>query len=64
MTPKILGIDISKKDFHVALLTEGGGTKPQKFTNNTAGFESLHQWLKQQGVAELHDCMEATSILA
>lgn len=62
MTPKILGIDISKKDFHVALLKEGGGTKPKKFTNNTAGFESLHSWLKQQGIAELHACMEATSI--
>lgn len=62
MTPKVLGIDISKKDFHVALLKENGGTKPKKFTNNTAGFESLQSWLKQQGVAELHACMEATSI--
>jgi transposase len=62
MTPKILGIDISKRDFHVDLLKEGSGTKPKKFTNNTAGFESLHSWLKQQGVAELHACMEATSI--
>jgi len=63
MTP-VLGIDISKKDFHVSLLKENRATKPKKFTNNTQGFESLHNWLKQQNVVELHACMEATSILA
>jgi transposase len=62
MTSKVLGIDISKKDFHVVLLKESGGTKLEKFTNNTAGFESLYSWLKQLGVEELHACMEATSI--
>jgi transposase len=62
MTSKVLGIDISKKDFHVVLLKESGGTKLKKFTNNTAGFESLHSWLKQLGVEELHACMEVTSI--
>jgi len=61
MTP-VLGIDISKKDFHVSLLKENRATKPKKFTNNTQGFESLHNWLKQQNVVELHACMEATSI--
>ncbi|MEG4345785.1 IS110 family transposase [Microcoleus sp. A003_D6] len=62
MTPTFLGIDISKKDFHVVLLKEERGSKPKKFTNNTAGFESLNQWLKKQGVEKLHACMEATSI--
>ena len=62
MTPTFLGIDISKKDFHVFLLKEERGSKPKKFTNNTEGFESLNQWLKKQGVEELHACMEATSI--
>jgi transposase len=62
MTLTVLGIDISKKDFYVSLLTETRGTKPRKFTNNTQGFESLHNWLKQQSVVELHACMEATSI--
>lgn len=56
MTPTVLGIDISKKDFHVVLLNSNRGTKPKKFTNNTQGFESLHHWLKQQGVVELHAC--------
>ncbi len=54
MTPTFLGIDISKKDFHVVLLKEERGSKPKKFTNNTAGFESLNQWLKKLGVEELH----------
>jgi transposase len=54
MTPTVLGIDISKKDFYVSLLTETRATKPRKFTNNTQGFESLHNWLKQQNVVELH----------
>ena len=62
MTPTFLGIDISKKDFHVVLLKEERGSKPKKFTNDTAGFESLNKWLKKSGVEELHACMEATSI--
>ncbi|MEO9128279.1 MAG: transposase [Microcoleus sp.] len=62
MTPTFLGIDISKKDFHVVLLKEERGLKPKKFTNDTAGFENLNKWLKKSGVEELHACMEATSI--
>lgn len=62
MTPTVLGIDISKKDFHVALLKETRAAKTKKFTNNIQGFESLHQWLKQHSAFELHACMEATSI--
>ncbi len=42
--------------------TESRATKPRKFTNNIQGFESLHNWLQQQSVVELHACMEATSI--
>ncbi len=64
MISTVLGIDISKRDFHVWLLREGRASKPKKFTNNIQGFESLHNWLKQQSVVELHACMEATSILA
>ncbi|MEG4938853.1 hypothetical protein [Microcoleus sp. F4-D5] len=64
MTSTVLGIDISKRDFHVSLLRECRATKPQKFTNNIQGFESLYNWLKQQNVVGLHACMEATSILA
>jgi transposase len=62
MTANILGIDISKKDFHVVLLTGEARTKPRKFTNDPKGFESLQQWLKQKEVEQMHACMEATSI--
>ncbi|MEG4110465.1 MULTISPECIES: IS110 family transposase [unclassified Microcoleus] len=43
-------------------MRESRATKPKKFTNNIQGFESLHNWLKQQNVVELHVGMEATSI--
>jgi transposase len=62
MTTTVLGIDISKKDFYVVLLSEDQKTKPKKFTNDPDGFDCLQQWLQQQGVEELHACMEATSI--
>jgi transposase len=62
MTTNSLGIDISKKDFHVVLLTGETRTKPRKFTNDLQGFESLQQWLKQKGIDQMHACMEATSI--
>ncbi|MCC3520643.1 hypothetical protein [Microcoleus sp. PH2017_20_SFW_D_A] len=57
MTSTVLGIDISKRDFHVSLLKEGRATKPKKFTNNIQGFESLHNWLQKQSVVELHACI-------
>jgi transposase len=62
MTTNSLGIDISKKDFHVVLLAGETRTKPRKFTNDLQGFESLQQWLKQKGIEQMHACMEATSI--
>jgi transposase len=62
MTSTVLGIDISKKDFHAVLLKEECASKPKKFANNTEGFESLHHWLVQQNVVQLHACLEATSI--
>jgi transposase len=62
MTSNSLGIDISKKDFHVVLITGETRTKPRKFTNDPKGFESLQQWLKQKEIEQMHACMEATSI--
>jgi transposase len=59
MTVTVLGIDISKKDFHVVLLKEDQKTKPKKFTNNPTGFDCLQQWLQQQGVEKLHACLVA-----
>jgi transposase len=62
MTVNFLGIDISKKDFHVVLITGETRTKSKKFTNDPQGFESLQQWLKQKGIDQMHACLEATSI--
>lgn len=60
-TLPILGIDVSKNKFNVALL-RGGKYKHKKFTNNQEGFDQLSKWLSQQEVEQLHACMESTSI--
>jgi transposase len=46
MTVNFLGIDISKKDFHVVLITGETRTKSRKFTKDPKGFESLQEWLQ------------------
>ena len=58
MNQVCLGIDISKKDFHVALL-KGPQQKAfyKKFANTIRGFEELSIWLKAKDVLELHACM-------
>lgn len=57
-----LGIDISKASFHVALLKGKKQSKYQQFTNDEDGFTKLCQWLDQQGIDQVHGCLEATSI--
>ena len=63
-TPKIyiLGIDISKNHFDVALLLDNNKQKNKKFTNNSKGFLELSCWLDKYSVVNLHACMEATNI--
>lgn len=55
----VLGIDIAKKKFDVALLL---GNKPRYkvFNNDAAGFAYLSKWLAQQEVSLVHACLEAT----
>jgi transposase len=55
----VLGIDISKSTFDVALLLEDK-VKTKKFDNKIKGFSELLEWLKKKEVADLHVCMEAT----
>ena len=57
----ILGIDISKQHFDVALLLPLGKRKNKKFSNNSKGFEQLAAWLASHGVESLHACLEATN---
>ncbi len=59
MSEPVLGIDIAKQKFDVALLT-GGKLKHKSCKNSTEGFELLSQWLRKQGVFRLHACLEAT----
>lgn len=58
----ILGIDISKKHFDVALLMPNEKRKNKKFSNAPSGFLQLGQWLQKNNVVELHACLEATNV--
>jgi transposase len=55
----ILGIDISKDTFDVALIWEGGQTH-REFGNHLEGFRKLMKWLKANAIEQVHACMEAT----
>jgi transposase len=57
----ILGIDIAKQKFDVALIINDK-FKSKVFPNTSEGFASLSQWLTHHGVAQLHACMEATGV--
>jgi transposase len=59
MNDIILGIDISKSTFDVALLLNNK-VKKKKFHNNEKGFTELKQWLKNKEIDIVHTCMEAT----
>ena len=59
MSLPILGIDIAKRKFDVALLREQR-YKNKKFDNTPDGFQSLRQWLEKLGVNLVHACLEAT----
>ena len=59
MSVKVLGIDIAKQKFDVALLVDGK-IKNKTCRNSTEGFEILKVWLEKQGIQKVHACMEAT----
>ncbi len=59
MSNIILGVDISKATFDVALLNDNK-VKTKKFTNTSKGFSELKQWLKNKEIDTAHVCMEAT----
>jgi transposase len=58
----ILGIDISKRYFDATLRLSAEDKGYQRFTNDSAGITALLHWVGQQGVTELHACMEATNL--
>lgn len=59
-----VGIDISKKDFDVALINNQGVTlDTKKFLNNLTGFKRLTHWINQNGSAEsAMICLEHTGV--
>ncbi len=56
----ILGIDISKAKFDVALMVAGKIKKTHVFENTPDGFKALSNWLLKQGFTTVAACMEAT----
>lgn len=59
MDSTILGVDISKRKFDVALL-DGENIKSKVYSNDLDGFKKLVEWLGNRGVKP-HVCLEATS---
>jgi len=55
----ILGIDIVKQKFDVALLVDGK-MKHKACKNWAEGFETLMLWLEKQGIQKVHVCLEET----
>jgi transposase len=55
----IMGINISKKDFVVALII-GNVSKKAKFPNDSKGFNNLELWLNKLSINQIKACMEAT----
>jgi transposase len=57
--PASVGIDVAKATFDAALLSEGKLAQ-RTFAMDPAGFAALGSWIRQQGVEQVHACLEAT----
>lgn len=59
---KQVGVDISKRSFHIAVLV-GEKQLNKAFENTPAGHRDLQSWLLKKGISQsdAHVCMEATS---
>ena len=60
MSKTVIGIDISKSKFDVAVLLLNNKIKNRKFNNRVSGFAEFIEWLKKLETKDLHACMEAT----
>lgn len=56
----VLGIDVAKATFDVALRLHEKQIIPALFDNTAAGFVRLEQWLRQHTKQKVHACLEAT----
>lgn len=59
MASPVLGIDIAKETFAVALVVENRISK-REFSNDPHGFAQLSAWLTRRRVAHMPACLEAT----
>ena len=59
MTRAVLGIDIAKDTFAVALLHDSH-CEQASFPNTSAGMQKLLTWLRKRKLTHVHACMEAT----
>lgn len=57
----VLGIDIAKQKFDVALLHQGK-FRTKVFSNDAAGCAGLVKWIERFGISAPHVCLEATGI--
>lgn len=58
MNNVVLGVDISKQTFDVALLINNK-VKTKKFNNSSKGFSELKEWLDSKSIDTVHICMES-----
>ena len=56
----VLGIDIAKAKFDVALRWPDGRLRRKSCPNTRSGFTELASWLRRQGVERVHAALEAT----
>lgn len=56
----ILGIDISKATFDVALTQDNQTFYQAEFDNVPKGYKELNKWLRSHDIKSLHVCLEAT----
>jgi transposase len=56
----IVGVDISKLTFDVALIMPNETVKYSQFSNGQKGFDLFQKWLERYKIEEAHICMEAT----
>lgn len=56
----ILGIDIAKEKFDVALYQDKEQVAAGQFDNSRAGFKKMSKWLNNKKVEQVWACMEAT----
>lgn len=55
----VVGIDVSKAEFHACLLQGEKRTK-KSFSNGRSGYRQLRTWLRNRKCDTVHVCMEAT----